>query len=164
MKRKNKRNEDLLRSQTRIVTCLSFRHLLERLPPLPRDGSQPSNTQRWKAFWNQAAENAASFEKCPVAVDPEKHPLAALFQAYRNDLGAMEGIVLAGRKMYSTLSDQIHRYQGDFRVDEEHWKHFPYAVLQAIKPVNIDSEDNVDWGKEYGRYQGKFNPDALHRT
>jgi len=112
------------REQQSIIASLSFRYLLEKLPP---DGTE-SATMKWKQFWD------AIWNDC----QPQNADLRDLVEKYRDkklknkgkkseDTGMklkgkgkkelkdnyLDYVNEVARGMYNTLSTNIHHYSGD---------------------------------------------------
>ena len=93
--------------QQRIITNLTFRHVLETLPgPRPK---YTSSTKHWQTFWTNAIQNARNPKNMSTAI----HPLQSLLQQFNpRDIERVSG------DLYGTLSTNIHHYSGEFDVKD----------------------------------------------
>lgn len=129
--------------QQRIISNLTFRHLLENLPPASK---KMSSTARWTDFFQKAMKTSKSRSG---DVSPP-HPLDALLGKYRN-AGQVESV---GVGLYSTFSTNIHHFNSQYTVVESQWNTLEYDIMRALVPIpsNITT-DGIDWEKERERYQ-----------
>jgi hypothetical protein len=139
LREQNKSYEERIRLQSRIITNLSYRHLMEHLP-CHKSGS---NTANWKAFWRHALQNAGQ---------NAEHPLAVLRTRFGSDQRMLEQIQKVGEDMYSTLSTNIHHFQGVYNMEPSQWDELPGAILQALAPKNLTADGGVEWVAERSRY------------
>jgi len=109
------------------------RWLLEHLP-----AKNPifGNGERWRRFWQKEWENCKKKKR-------KSHPLCKL--------NSDEKFNSAGKKLYGTLSDRLHKY-GDQRGEQLD----PHSqrVLDAIKPVHYDVDGKIDLKAERKRWSG----------
>ena len=141
LRKQNKEYEERHRVQSRIISNLSYRFLLERLPgPTPKN---VSNTAHWQAFWSQALHNASG---------STNHPLAVLLERFGNDKRMVSQIQKVGEGMYGTMSTNIHHFRGVYNVDPSQWDELPGAILQALSPMNFNADGSIDWSLERARY------------
>ncbi|KAL8793425.1 MAG: hypothetical protein Q9195_004011 [Heterodermia aff. obscurata] len=145
-----KRNRDIeqeARKQKKILTNLSLRHTLERLPP---PGGK-SEKETWAGFWQEAVKQANA---------GEAHPLTDLVRRYvqpevKNH--TVESVNRAGgAALYSTLSTDIHQYMNKdaFEFEPDQWHALEADILKALKPQkeNVYPDGTVNWGQERSRY------------
>lgn len=131
------------RKQQRIITNLSFRHLLEMLPP-PSTGPATS-TVRWKSFFVGALLKAQTVQ----AQQGTGHPLVPLLKKYPK----LKQLEEAGTNLYGTLSTNIHHYTGEFRIEEDQWDALQVDLLTALVPqAQNQSDTGVDWNQERRRF------------
>ncbi|KAE9374085.1 hypothetical protein N431DRAFT_464373 [Stipitochalara longipes BDJ] len=129
--------------QRRIITCLTCRHILERLPEHPKKRIEYAND--WANFWSDAMRSA---EKS----DDDEHPLAALLNQFGTTAGS-EAVEKVAQAMYGTLSTNIHHFKGEgiYEVREDQWDALPCAILRAIVP-HSKKDGSVDWAEERKRF------------
>jgi hypothetical protein len=133
--------KDDVRHKNRIIAVLSFRHLLESLPPRAREGG--SATKSWTTFWDKIWGKAAKL--------PSEHPLAMLRKKFVRD-GGKDLINEAGRLMYDTLSTSIHRFDdGKVELSKDQWDDHVYDLLMVLMPERNLLNGEVDWEKERTR-------------
>lgn len=129
--------------QRRIITCLTFRHILERLPPHPKKRMEYTND--WANFWSNAMKSA---EKS----GDDEHPLASLLNQFGTTPGS-ETVEEVAQAMYGTLSTNIHHFKGEgiYEVRDDQWDVLPCAILRAIVPQS-KKDGSVDWVEERKRF------------
>lgn len=150
------------REQQSIIASLSFRYLLEKLPP---DGTE-SATMKWKQFWDIIWNNC----------QPQNADLRDLVEKYRDkklknkgkkseDTGMklkgkgkkelkdnyLDHVNEVARGMYNTLSTNIHHYSGDVDLSKSSpWNRVQRDILKFLMPeagLNAD----LDWDAERKR-------------
>ena len=127
-------------SQQRIITCLTFRHILENLPG-PRN-PDISITQHWKTFWSQAWAEAEK-RKNSLSSGSDPHPLHKLVD--RPNI-QKDDIRKFGKLLYGQLSADIHAYACEAVVHDYHWGANGTAILDALIPENAKKEGRIDLG------------------
>lgn len=139
--RKELEAERLLnRVQQRIITNLTFRHLLEKLPP-----PSATATSAWDAFFRTAVHNAQQKRK----QGRTDHPLISVLNKYQR-VGQIEAV---GKNFYGTLSTNIHHFSTQFEVLDDQWNMLEADILRAITPLaENQGETGTDWAKERLRY------------
>lgn len=137
-----------LSMQKRIVASLTFRHILEKLPPM----STKNESHKWDEFWKKAVSQSVSNKESPLSKmvenyarhdkDPTKPPDV-------NDIKRAGGLAL-----YSAFSTNIHQYKGEYALQRDQWHELEWEILNAIKPLpeNIHANGSVDWAKERERF------------
>ncbi|KAM3067057.1 hypothetical protein ACMFMG_011730 [Clarireedia jacksonii] len=152
LKKKISELETKLNQQDRIITAITYRHVLEYLsgPSLPG-----KNSADWKKFFN------AAYAKAKTLGASGTHPLSAVIK----QMQAMpktfvdKDIQDSGENMYKTLSGEIHHFSGDyncgmFDLVPGQWGPIPSAILNALRPekVNVNPRGEIDWNAEKARY------------
>ncbi|KAJ9661278.1 hypothetical protein H2198_002021 [Neophaeococcomyces mojaviensis] len=133
----------LTRMQQRMITNLTFRNLLEMLPPHSTGSS--SATSRWKNFFTSALQNAQAQQ----ANQTSNHPFVSILRKYPKT----KQIEDTGANLYGLLSTNIHHYSGKFMVAEDQWNVLEVEVLKALIPLAQNQSDTgVDWDTERMRY------------
>lgn len=153
------------------ITALEFRYLLEHLPDI---NSHADAGPRWMMFWENALKAEDNSHSSGTTRVP-KHALESIVEARNPKRGFWdtdkagnrirkihtEGkngfLSSTGKLMYSTLSDEIHRYRGgEFSIgDGDGWINVVTEVLRALKPLeaNINPKTGeVNWAAERTRY------------
>ena len=154
--------EETAREWTRMQSTLSFRHVLEQLPP-PSDKREGPN---WADFWKKAVDEA----KKPGAKNTE---LAQIVKDYRTLKGdskdatknASSGdatkpdpydhakVRNTGAGLYNVFSDNIHQYTGHYDLQRSQWDALPCRILKLLTPLDENIEDGkVQWHKERLRF------------
>lgn len=150
------------------VTALEFRSLLEHLPELTlhQDGG-PRLIKFWeKALTDEVEGHLKGETRVPAHAlqdlvnkrNPKRafiDPSTGAVQIHKK--GKNGFLYATGEHLYSTLSDEVHRYRvDDYDIGEvDGWTQVVTDVLRALKPLdeNIDAETHeVDWAKERLRY------------
>ena len=152
--------------QQEIITALVFRHLTEQLPPSPYKG-KTSSTDRWQEFWKDAL----------IKENKDKHlgthPLTNLHKSLSGDRrvvdarnaitstsqeGAKGHLYRVGVELFSTLSTNIHKYNGGqgvnggvYIVGDNQWGKTCRELLRTLVPIEIKNGE-VDWDAERKRY------------
>ena len=137
-----------LEKQSRIITNLSYRHILEGLSDFPT-----KVTPEWKIFWNKAFTTAENELKAPIASGGTAaitHPLTKVLRDF-NPMNR-RNVKDVGERMYGTLSSNIHQYHGAYEVDRNQWDNIPGAILEALRPTEFDVDGNIDWTKERAKH------------
>lgn len=135
------RRESLL--QQRIITNLTFRHLLENLPP--GTAKHRSATARWTDFFRDALRNAQNRRR----TNPQPHPFDSLLHKYR-DIAQIE---TAGTLLYGTLGTNIHHFSNQYTILGDQWNALEYEIMQALTPLTTNIfAGEPDWQKERQRY------------
>jgi hypothetical protein len=129
--------------QRRIITCLTFRHILERLPEHPKKRMEYAND--WANFWSDAMRSAAKS-------GDDEHPLAPLLNQFGTTAGS-EVVEKVAQAMYGTLSTNIHHFKGEgiYEVRDDQWDALPCTILRAIVP-HSKKDGSVDWAEERKRF------------
>ena len=131
------------RAQSRIITNLAFRHLLETLPTLGADHS--SATVKWQAFFRTALKTAQT-QQARGQID---HPLLPVLRKYNRP----KQIEDVGKSLYSTLSTNIHHFSAQFVVLDDQWNTLEVDILKALTPLpQNETEIGIDWERERLRY------------
>ncbi len=135
------RRESLL--QQRIITNLTFRHLLENLPPATT--KHRSATVRWTDFFRDALKKVQNQSQ----MNSQPHPFDALLHKYTNTTQ----IETVGTGLYGTLSTNIHHFSSQYTILGDQWNALEYEIMQALTPIpsNIPAGE-PDWQKERQRY------------
>lgn len=136
----------LIENQQRIIACLSYRHLIESLPP-KTGGKKHLSGPAWTAFWERAWNNAEHdiYHKNLQT----NNPLVALIDSRP---GYREQIKKCGAALFSTLSANIHDYcDKNTVVAETQWDINPREILKALTPANGFGKE-TDWNKEREKY------------
>lgn len=129
--------------QQRIIASLTFRHLMEHLPP--GTTKKMSSTACWGDFFMNALKNAQSQKRTNL----EPHPLNALL---RKDKDTTQ-IATVGTVLYSTLSTNIHHFSGQYTISEGQWNALEYDIMRALAPLSSNiALGEVDWQKERQRF------------
>lgn len=130
--------------QQRIISNLTFRHLLENLPP--SSSKRMTSTARWTEFFKKAMESSK-----PRSGNPSQgHPFDALLSNYRNP-SQIESI---GIGLYSTFSTNIHYFNSQYTVVESQWNTLECDIMKALVPMPSNvTADGIDWQKERERYR-----------
>jgi hypothetical protein len=130
--------------QQRIISNLTFRHLLENLPPT--SSKKMTSTARWTEFFKNAVESSKSRSENAS----QKHPLDALLSKYRNT----SQIERVGVTLYSTFSTNIHYFNSQYTVIESQWNTLECDIMKALVPMPSNvTADGTDWQKERERYR-----------
>jgi hypothetical protein len=131
------------RAQQRIITNLTFRHLLEMLPP-PKD-RLTSATSQWESFIYTALEKAQK----QLSEEHMSHPLVPVLKKHNR----LKQIKNVGKHLYATLSSNIHHFSGQFTVLSDQWNTLEADLLRALVPLPGNcTEAGVNWEKERLRY------------
>ena len=145
---KIKEQDEKLAKHSKIVTCLSYRHLMEQLPGPGPGQSGP----RWADFWTDAIGNA-------MATTRTDHPLVGFLQKYGQHNRTENRIKTDGGAMYGLLSTDIHHYNGGrvYDVNSLLWPELHGGVIKALAPdpknfTKSGDIETVDWVKERARY------------
>ena len=145
----------LCRSQQRIITNLSFRHVLESLPgpkPPPTKGKRIiSNTDQWQNFSKTALEKEQKPDTASSPSAPsEVHPLTPLLKKW-----GKKHIKEGGDGLYARLSENIHDFSGEFTILDDEWDAVEGAILHAPTPSKARKADGeIDWQREKSRFWG----------
>jgi len=133
-----------IQMQQRIISNLTFRHLLENLPPAST--KKMSSTARWTDFFKHAIQ----ISKFRSASMSPPHPLDALLCKY-GDVNQVERV---GIGLYSTFSTNIHYFNSQYTVAESQWNALEYDIMKALVPASSNiTADGIDWQKERERYR-----------
>ena len=136
--------------QQRIITNLTFRHLLEMLPPPPSSKSS-SATARWKSFFTSAIRNAEAQQ----VHETSNHPLLPLLRKHPKKVKEIEH---TGGNLYGVLSTNIHHFQGEFEIGADQWNQLEGDILRALTPLDQNRSDaGVEWDEERRRFQSTWN-------
>ena len=129
--------------QQRIITNLTFRHLLENLPP--RAPKITSSTARWTDLFSNALRSAQDHSH----LGRETHPLHDVLRKYHNTTQ----IKNVGIGLYGTFSTNIHHFSNQFTVIDSQWNAPEADIMKALTPLpsNIVAA-GIDWQKERERY------------
>jgi hypothetical protein len=130
LKQQNEELKNENKSQSRIITNLTFRHLLEHLP----------GEILFKEFWRNSLKHACA--------GGSSHPLTPLLRRFKED-----EIRKAGEGLYGRLSRNIHDFsRANYEVDLNQWDTQEGQILKSLKPIYFDTEGNVNWKAEFRRY------------
>jgi hypothetical protein len=133
-----------LQAQTRIITNLGYRNLLENLPERHL-GSRKTSTDLWKDFWKHAMDSC----RTAGADATPGHPLKNLLSRFPKS----GQLLRSGQDLYPRLSTNIHHSSGWYSIDLNQWDAMEGAILQALTPkCYVDGGDEVDWARERARY------------
>ena len=142
-------------NQKEIITALTFRHLLEKLPHDKTRGGETTSTARWREFWEDAARKM-------IGNPHSNHPLQGVIPLNaltKKDIfspGEKGHLFRTGCDLYGTLSKNIHGYKGGGRngydVRDDQWGLAIRQILKALIPKEFDPDGEVDWDKERARY------------
>jgi hypothetical protein len=150
------------------ISALQFRYLLEHLPD-PQLGN--SAGPRWEEFWRRSLQYEADNNSTNPPALPD-HVLKDLVD--RRNPARLQGtpgngqrtihtsgqkgfLYMKGNALYTSLSDEIHRYSyGEYDIeDSDGWQKVITEILRALKPldVNINRDTHeVNWAAERARY------------
>jgi hypothetical protein len=136
----------LTQFQQRMITNLTFRHLLEMLPPPPPPSSKTSSaTARWKSFFTSAIHNAEAQQEQQTS----NHPFLPLLRKYPK----VKEIEHTGGNLYGVLSTNIHHFQGEFKIGADQWNMLEGDILKALTPLAQNRSDaGVEWDEERRRF------------
>ena len=149
--------------QQEVITALTFRHLIETLPPNPYGGKTDS-TGRWQAYWK---DMVITMDR-KRAAGQRGHPLEGLIgqgvvvngdvtaesQKYRKGLEYR-----MGSDLFGILSDNIHQYQdagdvaGQYAIRDDQWGLTVRKILERLIPIHINAQTGeVTWAAERQRF------------
>lgn len=151
LERKNEEAQKQIRKQKRIMTNLTYRHLLENLPP--REGKLESNA--WSDFWKEAVKQTNEGKSTPLTDMVKRYG-----KIEKDGAHTVDYIKITGAGLYSTLSTNIHHYRrgGSFEYDPDQWNEFDADILKALKPVHAHPNGTVDWELERLRFVDPGRP------
>lgn len=130
-------------TQQRIITNLTFRHLLENLPPPP--SKRMSSSARWPHFFRNALKTAQN----QTGTESPPHPLASVLRKYPN----ASQLETVGVRLYSTFSTNIHCSSSQYTVADSQWNSLEGDIIKAFIPApSNDNADGTDWQGERQRY------------
>ena len=171
LKRAMKAKEEELAEQAKILFCLKFRHILERLPP--REGKNEKNA--WDDFWKDAINQANEGRTSPLSDivrrygRTEKKKNKKKGDDKERDEGVGAGTIHTvdyirihgGAQLYSILSTDIHSYavsKDDAAPAGFH--NLEREIFDALKPRgdNILPDGSVNWDLERARFVGSNKP------
>lgn len=144
-----------IREQQGIILSLSFRYLLEKLPP-----DEPGTaTDKWKKFWDNI------WEKGRDSTNPK---LKAMIEKYKNPRRGptvtdaqdtfLQQIDAIGKNLYGTLSTDIHKYhRGKVELTREMVLHEQtFDILQLLMPdAGLNTDLNWDVVRSDLGYEGE---------
>jgi hypothetical protein len=108
----------------KIIASLSFRYLLEKLPPAGPGGVAMRWQKFWDAIWKEAHDGHSKNPK-----------LRDLVEAYDEKPLYLDQLNQHAKLIYSTLSTNIHKYSsGKVVLSRDQWDQQPYDILQALMP------------------------------
>lgn len=148
LKEKVKRLEEGLRGYDRIVSDVSFRHLLEMLPLAEHAATGKKIklvSQRgpeWQAFWGRAWNAAAKKSSSPL------YEIRENSNQVRRDQIEEEG-----KRLFATLSANIHASEKDYNPVKSQRDFAQGLILDALKPKHM-ANGIVDWDREQKRILG----------
>ncbi|CAL3967874.1 unnamed protein product [Diplocarpon coronariae] len=153
---------DLNKAQERIIVCLTFRYILENLPPSL--GPNDSAAGRWRSFWNSAWDEAIKqYNAKTPNQGGEVHPLVELFQQSPRGQNAIR--TFGADCLYSFLSADIHEWNRRVCVPtKDHFGVSFTAILLALVPASAKIRDgdrtfidleNINWAGERQKYLRK---------
>lgn len=154
------------------INALQFRYLLEHLPD-PQLGN--SAGPRWEEFWRRSLPYEADNNSTDPPALPN-HVLKNLVDRWNparlkggsgngqrtiHTSGQKGFLYIQGNALYTSLSDEIHRYSyGEYDIEEsDGWQEVITEILRALKPldVNINRKTHeVNWDAERARYYTWF--------
>lgn len=139
------------REQARIITCLTFRHLLERLP----GGPNTNSTREWQTFLNNDILPNAEYDSrngLNRKTGELTHPVAAVVSKF--DGKFYNKFIDSARNLYSRLSTNIHQFEGKrFEVNGD-WDPHELLLMRALTPHEDNIKNGeVDWDDERKRHQ-----------
>lgn len=133
--------KDTIRSRELIITSLSYRHLLERLPPAE---SGLSFETIFKVALKSAEKNTPDSPLRNLAINDKKHHKKMIDHA---------------AKLFGNLSGNIHKYCDWSAVKTDMFGAEVQEIMDAVKPVHflVDATDSElrgepDWEEERKRY------------
>lgn len=134
-----------LRRQRRIITCLTYRHILEHLPEHFKKEKRMDYANDWANFWSETMRVAGKGQD-------DEHPFAFLIKQFGAKPG-LETVEQVAQDMYGTLSTNIHHFKGKgtYDVRDDQWDILPCAILRAIVPDRKE-DGSIDWEKERKRF------------
>lgn len=131
----------------RVVTDMSYRHLLEMLPMVRNAATgtsiepNPKSTPEWQAFWKEA---------WAAAERGKNGPLNDLYvQSNKRKRTLIEE---EGGRLYGILSANMQDFEQEYNIDMAVRDRIPGLILSALKPQNFTSDGDVDWDKEVRRF------------
>lgn len=144
---------EINKKQQEMITALTFRHLLEHLPPSTY--TQKDASANWKKFWmDMVMKELENKRNNPRAVSG--HPLEGLVTDWRimnpiprvaastithtTALGMKGNVWRAGDELYATLSTNIHKYMGAFVVRDDQFGRMNRDIMNALLRINFDRE------------------------
>ncbi|KAF2753345.1 hypothetical protein EJ05DRAFT_212156 [Pseudovirgaria hyperparasitica] len=140
--------------QRRIITCLNYRHALEKLGT-------------WKKLWTAAVQAEADqlWTERSANSQTERHLTPVLKYQFEtwykytkpkptrspqlNDYMAWPGYV-RGLGFFGDLSNDIHRHGSEYEFSKTQWLKTDQVILELIKPKQAPGQD-VDWANEVAR-------------
>lgn len=126
-------------SQQRIITNLTFRHLLENLPPA---ANGTTSTARWSSFFRSALNNVPK-------QGHHMHPLKDILLKYSNS----KQIETVGVGLYGTFSTNIHHFTSQYAIIDSQWNALEMDIMKALVPLPSNATlTEVDWSEERKRY------------
>ena len=106
----------LTRKWQRIITNLTYRHLMEHLPGSNQLNAQgkpcTTSTDRWKSFVAQA------LQKAHEADEASSHPLAKALTRFSSK-AARRQLETVGKDLYGTVSANIYAFNAEYQVPED---------------------------------------------
>ena len=146
LKEENREQMEKLREQDLILSCLTFRYILERLP-YHRTKSEASN---WTELWEKAVKeaNKSDGRVTPVTQIIKSH---GVYEKGRDKPATVTQIKNVGSALYNTLSTNIHHFTGEYKLGRDQWDVLPRKILEAIVPKNTN-DGTVDWEEERNRF------------
>lgn len=148
LREKVKKLEENLRGYDRIVSDVSFRHLLEMLPLAEHAATGKKiklvsqSGPEWQAFWGRAWNAAAKKSSSPL------YEIRENSSQVRRDQIEEEG-----KRLFATLSANIHASEKDYNPIKSQRDFAQGLILDALKPKHI-AAGIVDWDREQKRILG----------
>lgn len=111
LKEENREQSQKLREQDRILSCLAFRYILERLP----HHRSKNEAKNWTEFWEKAVKEANKPEGrvTPVTQIIKSH---GIYEQGPDKPATVTQIKNVGSALYNTLSTNIHHFTGEYKL------------------------------------------------
>lgn len=146
LKENNLEQSQKLREQERILSCLAFRHILERLP-FHRTKNEANN---WTEFWEKAVKeaNKPDGRVTPVTQIIRSH---GIYEQGPDKPANITQIKNVGSALYNTLRTNIHHFTGEYKLGRDQCDVLPRKILEAIVPETTN-DGIISWETERYRF------------
>ena len=146
LEKRNGGMEKEVRKQKKILASLTFRHILEHLPP----PSEKKEKESWNKFWRDAVKQANTGEADPLT------DVVRLYGRYEQGRTVDYINITGGSALYSALSTNIHQYMDKnfYEFEPDQWNALEAEIFKALKPQpqNVHPDGSVNWEQERLRY------------